>query len=99
MGGKVAGVLQLTVHDDYIMIEMVARNKLLDYPGVGSNLIRVVERYVATQLGIREVRLEALPELVRFYDDVLGYEEYGKPYPDDDWKELTPKRKLLPDVP
>jgi hypothetical protein len=42
---KVAGVLYLTVHEYYIMIEMVARNKLLNYPGVGINLVRVVERY------------------------------------------------------
>ena len=94
--GKVAGVVYLTVHESYIMIEMLARNKLLAYPGAGSNLIRLVEKSVAPQLGIREVRLHAMPHIVDHYDNVLGYEEYGNQYADKEWGELTPKRKLLP---
>jgi len=94
--GLVAGVQFVTVHSGYIMLEMLARNKLLDYPGAGGDLVRVVERVVAPQLGVREVRMEALEHVVKYYDDVLGYEETGKPYRDPEWGLLTPKRKLLP---
>jgi hypothetical protein len=43
-----------------------------------------------------KVRVEALQEVVSHYDDVLGYEECGKPCQDPEWRLLTPKRKLLP---
>ncbi len=95
---RVAGVLYLTVNE-YITIEMVARNKLLDYVGVGGDLIRVVERYVAPQLGVMEVRLEALPHVVEYYDYFLGYSEYDAPYIHQEWGHLIPKRKLLAGVP
>ena len=94
--GRNAGVVYLTVHESHIMVEMLARNKLLDYPGAGSNLLRVIENEVAPQLGIHEVKLEALPHVVSHYDTVLGYEEYENTYIDKEWGELTPKRKLLP---
>lgn len=94
--GKVAGVQYLTVRSGHIMLEMLARNKLLQYPGAGGDLVRVVERIVAPQLGITEIRMEALQHVVRYYDDVLRYEEYGTPYRDPEWGLLTPKRKLLP---
>ena len=93
--GSLVGVLQLTIHKNYLTIEMVARNKLFNYPGVGLNLIKVVELYVAPQLRIREVRLEALQELVPYYDDTLGYHEYIAAYYDEAWGYLTPKRKFL----
>jgi len=96
--GKVAGVIFLTVHPRHIMLEMLARNKLLDYRGVGGDLVRVVERVVAPQLGITEIRMEALQHVVSYYDGELGYEEYGKPYQDSEWGLLTPKRKLLPEL-
>ncbi|MDG6966176.1 MAG: hypothetical protein JRN58_00845 [Nitrososphaerota archaeon] len=93
---RVAGVQYLMVHGGYIMLEMLARNKLLQYPGAGGDLVRVVERVVAPQLGITEIRMEALQHVVRYYDDVLGYEESGKSYRDPEWGLLTPKRKFLP---
>jgi hypothetical protein len=96
--GKVAGVIFLTVHPRHIMLEMLARNKLLDYRGVGGDLVRVVERVVAPQLGITEIRMEALQHVVSYYDGELGYEEYDKPYQDSEWGLLTPKRKLLPEL-
>ncbi len=92
----VAGVQYITVHREHIMLEMLARNKLLDYPGAGGDLVRVVERVVAPQLGIAEIRMDALQHVVRYYDDFLGYEEIGRPYRDPEWGLLTPKRKLLP---
>ncbi len=94
--GQIAGVQYLTVHPGYIMLEMLARNKLLEYPGAGGDLVRVVERSVAPQLGMAEIRMEAMQRVVSYYDDVLGYEEYGASYQDSEWGRITPKRKLLP---
>jgi len=77
------------------MLEMLARNKLLSYVGTGGDLVRVVELVVAPQLGITEIRMEALQEVVSYYDDTLGYEEYATPYVYPEWGLLTPKRKML----
>jgi hypothetical protein len=93
---QVAGVQYLTVHRDYIMLEMLARNKLLPFRGAGGDLVRVVERIIAPQLGVSEIRMEALQEVVRYYDDTLEYQEYAMPYESPGWGLLTPKRKLLP---
>lgn len=37
---------------------------------------------LAPQLGVAEIRMEALQQVVSYYDDVLGYEEYGLGYQD-----------------
>ena len=79
-----------------IILEMLARDRLPQYPGPGGDLVRVVERSLAHQLGMTKVRMEALQEVARHYDDVLGYKECGKPYQDPGWRLLTPKRELLP---
>ena len=92
----IAGVVYLTVYQSHIMVEMLARNKLLNYPGVGANLLRVIERSVAQQLSIHEIRIEALSGLVNYYDNTLNYEECGSKYWDKEWGELTPKLKRLP---
>ena len=39
--------------------------------------------------------MEALQEVVSYYDDMLGYEEYAIPYVYPEWGLLTPKRKRL----
>ena len=78
--GRVAGAQYLTVQPGYITIEMLTRNKLLEYPGAGGELVRVVERVPAPQLGVTEIRMEALQHVVDYYDDTLGYEERAAPY-------------------
>jgi hypothetical protein len=93
--GQVAGVQYLTVYPDHIMLEMLARNKLLSYVGTGGDLVRVVELVVAPQLGITEIRMEALQEVVSYYDDTSGYEEHATPYVYPAWGLPTPKRKML----
>lgn len=91
----IVAIVYLTVHPGHVMIEMLARNVSLPRKGAGAELIRLVERVVAPALGIPEIRLEALPETVRYYDDVLGYEEWGSRYHDAEWQVLTPKKKRL----
>ena len=93
--GRIAAVIYVTMHDEYIMVEMLARNKLLPYVGAAADLIRLVERYVAQRLGIDGIRMEALQHVVGYYDNVLEYEEYSTPYRDREWEMLTPKRKRL----
>jgi hypothetical protein len=56
--------------------------------------VSAVERSVAPQPGVTEIRMEALQEVAGYHDDVLGYEEYGVRYKDPAWRLLTPKRKL-----
>jgi hypothetical protein len=84
------------VHAGSIILEMLARNRLLQYPGASGDLVRVVERSLAPQLGMTEIRMEAMQEVAGYHDDVLGYEEWGKPCQDPVRRLLTPKRKLLP---
>lgn len=91
---KLAGIIELTVHDDYIMIVMVGRNILTGFSGVGTRLMALAEN-VGRQLGKKEIRLESLDTVVKWYDGILGYEEYDEPYDDKEFGRLTPKRKLV----
>jgi len=92
--GKLAGIVEMTVHTDYIEIEMLGRNILVDATGVGTKLMSFVEN-IARQLGRREIRLEALDSVVEWYDAVLGYEEYSDAVHDYEFGRLTPKRKSI----
>ena len=94
--GQLAAIVCARARQDHLMIEMVGRNKLLGLPGVGAELVALLETHIAPKLGIHEVRLEARPGLVPYYDDVLGYEEYDAEVEDKGWPEkLTPKRKRV----
>jgi N-acetylglutamate synthase-like GNAT family acetyltransferase len=94
MEGHFAGIIEITIHDDHIMIEMVGRNVLVAAKGVGTKLMSLVEN-IARQLGIEEIRLESLDSVVEWYDGSLGYEEYTEASYDADFGRLTPKRKLI----
>lgn len=91
----IVAIVYLTIHPGHVMIEMLARNVSVPRKGAGAELVRLVERVVAPALRISEVRLGALPETVRYYDDILGYEEWGSRYHDVEWQVLTPKKKRL----
>jgi hypothetical protein len=39
--------------------------------------------------------MEAMRQVVRYYDDYLGYVHDGEPFEDPEWGLLTPKKKLL----
>ncbi len=91
---KIAAVVLVTVHDDYLMVEMLVRNKLHSYRGAAGDLVILVERLIAPYYGKSQVRLEAMSQVVTYYRS-RGYEIFGKPYNDDNWGELTPMRKRL----
>ncbi len=76
------------------MIVMIGRNILTGFSGVGTRLMALAEN-VGRQLGKKEIRLESLDTVVKWYDDILGYEEYDEPYDDKEFGRLTPKRKLV----
>lgn len=93
--GRIAGVVEISVYDDYIAVEMLGKNILVDATRVGTKLMSLVEN-IGKQIGVNEIRLEALDSVVGWYDDVLGYEEYSGAYYDADFGRLTPKKKSIP---
>jgi histone acetyltransferase (RNA polymerase elongator complex component) len=92
--GRVAGIIDITVYEGYIKVEMVGKNKLVDASGVGTKLMKLAEN-IARQLGRAEIRLESLDTVVGFYDEYLGYSEFAEPYEDEEFGRLTPKRKFV----
>ncbi len=93
---NITAVLYLTIHDDYIMIEMVVRNKeSVSSKGSGGDLIKAVETVIARYYGKKEIRLEALGQVSDYYAKFLKYEKCGKSYTDPDWGLLVPMKKLL----
>ena len=96
---KIFGVAYLTVTKDYLMLEMLARNSLEDSQGSGENMLRVIFNVICVKLSISEVRLEAIQGAVFYYDEYLienlRFKEYDKPYFDEEWGMLTPKKKMV----
>ncbi|MGI0069092.1 MAG: hypothetical protein ACREAN_02425 [Nitrosopumilaceae archaeon] len=73
---------------------MLARNKLNSYHGFAGDLVILVERLIAPHYRKKEIRLEAMEHIIKYYSG-RGYEIYGRPYRDVIWGELTPMRKRL----
>ena len=89
------GLVRLELFNDHVLVDLIARNKLfVESERVGTKLMRLAED-IARQTGRPEVRLESVETAVGFYDDKLGYEEYEQTYEDDEYGELTPKRKKI----
>lgn len=93
--GKPVALAYLTIHPDHVMIELLARNRGAA-KGAGAQLVTVVEKYVATALGVRELRLEAMNQELAQYYGRLGFKIFGETYNDPEWGTLIPMRKLLP---
>jgi predicted GNAT family N-acyltransferase len=78
-----------------IVIEMLARNfAARGSPGTGYDLLAVVERYIAHQLGIERINIEAVKDLEGYYES-LGYEPTGENYYDSSWKEIINLSKKI----
>lgn len=91
---KIAAVAHVTIHEDHVMLEMLVRNKLHSYHGSAGDLVVLVEKLIALHYGKKQVRLEAMEHIVKYYSG-RGYEVYGKPYRDVIWGDLTPMKKRL----
>jgi predicted N-acetyltransferase YhbS len=69
--GKVAGVVDVVEEDDYLLVDMLAKNSLVHAERVGSRLLEFAED-LARRKGKERVRIEALDGAVDFYAK-LGY--------------------------
>ncbi|MBI5378199.1 MAG: hypothetical protein HZA82_06200 [Thaumarchaeota archaeon] len=92
--GNIAAIARVTIHDDYVMLEMLIRNKIHSYSGSAGDLVILIEKKIAPYYEKKEVRLEAMKHTVSYYSG-RKYEIYGKPYSDADWGDLTPMKKRL----
>ncbi|HWH08161.1 MAG TPA: GNAT family N-acetyltransferase [Candidatus Thermoplasmatota archaeon] len=75
--GRVVGILWLQPRVDHLLVEHLARDDRLSWPGLGSEMLLLAET-LAARLGVAEVRLDALdePPLVAWYAS-KGYEPRG----------------------
>ena len=92
--GLIAGIIEITVHERFVAVEMLGKNARVEATAVGTKLMSLAEG-IACQLGKDEIRLESLDTVVDWYDNWLGYVEYSEPYYDPEFGRLIPKRKPL----
>ena len=91
---RIAGAMYISVHERYLVVEMLGKNILAPGTHVGTKLMMLAEN-VAHQLGKAEIRLESLDTVVEWYDGPLGYSEYTSRTHDAEFGLLTPKRKSM----
>lgn len=88
----IAAVAFLTIHEDYVKVEMIARNRLPEYEafkGSGFDLLLFGEQNVARANGFHEVRLQAIAGMPEQYKK-KGYVEIpGASFNDEKWGLLT----------
>ncbi|MEM0364940.1 MAG: hypothetical protein QXM77_00410 [Candidatus Nitrosocaldus sp.] len=91
----VLGLMVLELHDDYIELAVLAKNyNKARYAKVGSRLAVLAES-IARDLGKMEIRLEAMQNSHRWWNEMMHYEQYMPSYYDPAFGILTPKRKFL----
>jgi hypothetical protein len=91
---RIAGIIELRVNENHIMVDMVGSNVLVQAPGVGTKLMSLAENF-ARQLAIGEIRLDSLDDVVSWYGS-FGYAQYADRCYDAElgcW--LTPMKKLI----
>jgi hypothetical protein len=93
-GDQVAGIIEIIIGSDFLIVEKVVKNIHVEASAVGTKLMSLAEG-IARLLKKKEIRLEALDTTVRWYDDKLGYVEYAAIEYDAEWGEMTPKRKIM----
>ncbi|MFG1545296.1 MAG: transferase [Thermoplasmataceae archaeon] len=79
-----------------IVVEMLSRNQLqgMHNSGVGAEMIRIVEDYIAKPLGCSEIVIEAVEDLTDYYFS-LGYSSTGKEEYDDFWGKVVYMKKIV----
>ena len=79
-----------------IVVEMLSRNQLqgMHNSGVGAEMIRIVEDYIAKPLGCSEIVIEAVEDLTDYYSS-LGYSSTGKEEYDDFWGKVVYMKKIV----
>lgn len=82
-------------HPKTIVVEMLARNfASRGSSGAGYDLLAVIEHYIAYQLGIERIDIEAVRDLEGYYES-LGYTPTGENYYDSSWKEIVNMSKKI----
>lgn len=82
-------------HPKTIIIEMLARNfASRGSSGAGYDLLRIIELYIAHQLGIERINIEAVKDLEGYYES-LGYNPTGENYYDASWKQIINMSKEI----
>ncbi|EZQ02274.1 MULTISPECIES: GNAT family N-acetyltransferase [Acidianus] len=66
VNGEIAGVVDIIEGLDYIIVDMLARNKLVDVRGIGSSLLSFAEDYAKSKMK-HKVIVEALDTAKDFY--------------------------------
>ncbi|AWR97456.1 GNAT family N-acetyltransferase [Acidianus sulfidivorans JP7] len=84
--GEIAGIVDLVEEDEYILVDMLAKNKIVNAEKVGSRLLEFSEEYARIK-GKKFVVVEALDTAKGFYEK-LGFKEISKKY-DKEWGILT----------
>lgn len=90
--GQIAGVIDIIEGKDYVLVDMLAKNKLVNAEKVGTTLLKFSEEYAESR-GKSYVILEALDTSIGFYKK-FGYQEIGKKV-DKEWGVLTVMLKKL----
>lgn len=91
---RIAGIIEMRINLDHIVVDMVGSNALVQAAGVGTKLMSLAENF-AKQLAIGEIRLDSLDDVVSWYR-LSGYAQYADRYYDAElgcW--LTPMKKLI----
>jgi len=91
---RIAGIIELRINEDHIVVDMVGRNALVQASGVGTKLMSLAENF-ARQLAISEIRLDSLDDVVSWYGS-FGYARSADRYYDAElgcW--LTPMKKFV----
>ncbi|BDC19512.1 GNAT family N-acetyltransferase [Acidianus sp. HS-5] len=84
--GNIAGVIDIIEENESLLVDMLARNILINAEKVGSRLLGFAED-LAKNKGKKTVKLEALDTAVGFYKK-MGYKEIYKKI-DKEWGLLT----------
>ena len=79
-----------------IVVEMLSRNQLqgMHNSGVGAEMIKIVEDYIAKPLGCTEIVIEAVDDLTDYYSS-LGYSSTGHDEYDDFWGRVVYMKKKM----
>ena len=95
-GGEIAAACHMLISENRVTINMLARNRYAGMRGSGSRILDAAEDFAASNLGIHEIRLEALDRenLVNFYLK-KGYVMYREPFRDREWGFLCPMVKRI----
>jgi len=81
---------------DKMMVEMLSRNfeSGSSSSGIGTELLNIAEKYIAKPIGVTEIIIDAVSELVDYYGH-LGYLKMGREEYDQYWGKIVYMHKII----